>query len=272
MELLTATSPPRLRIRPAALHFETYQATDSSSAVDTTRLGEIITRLGEICLSPAFAQAILGEDTNCYPHAILSAMTSGKIQDAGINQRLAQLLHDCLPPPTVVTTALSVCAWRLESPSRACLFTGHHPQDLQQSLLLSNPDQPFAPHTLSKVLLEERSKRATPSGIHLLSAAPAELDLAPRAALLHYAQTALVPHHHKALDTTLEEAIACLVVTPQAKNHTRIALNQSSPWEHDHIDNRHELAPFRIHCLLHLFLDMLDNRHDTLFHYSSIHS
>lgn len=248
MELLATTSTPRLRIRPAALHFETYQATptstDSSSSLDTTRLGEIITRLGEICLSPTFAQAILGEDTNCYPHAILSAMTSGKIiqeSSCAINQQLAQLLHDCLPPPTVVTTAVSVCAWRLESPSRACLFTGHHPQDLQQSLLLSNPDQPFAPHTLSKVLLEERSKRATPSGIHLLSAkhpAPAELDLAPRAALLHYAQTALVPHHHKALDTTLEEAIACLVVTPQAKNHTRIGLNQSSPWEHDHIDNR----------------------------------
>lgn len=216
------------------MRFETYQHQDHGQG-QSTRLGEIITRLGEICLSQHVAQAVLGEDTNCYPHAILSAMASADaIRDRPrVNQRLAQLLHDCLPPPAVVTGPITLCAWRLEPPTRVCLFTGQPPRTLAD---------PFTPHTLPKTLLrEERCKRPAPSGIQLLpqTADSSPSELAPRAAILHYAQTALVPHYHKrSLDTTLEEAVACLVLAPRPDNHTRTGLNQSAPWEHDHIDNR----------------------------------
>jgi hypothetical protein len=99
------------------------------------------------------------------------------------------------------------------------------------------------PHTLSKVLLDDRSKRPTPSRVHLIDAE----DISPnavRTSLLHYAQTALTVQRERlqgqsgtVLDHTLEEAITCLI-HPPLRNHTKIELNQSPPWDKDHIDCR----------------------------------
>jgi hypothetical protein len=99
----------------------------------------------------------------------------------------------------------------------------------------------FAPHLLSKALLDERSRRPTPSAVHLI---PAD-DISPaaiRQSLLHYAQTILTPHKERQhQDTTLEEAIACLVHAP-ARNHSQLELHQAAPWDKDHIDARYPQA------------------------------
>jgi len=153
---------------------------------------------------------------------------------------LAQFEDSCLPKPkiTIFRQPLHLCAWRLESPARACLFVGQHPPDASRI-----DPATLAPHKLSKALLDERSKRPTPSSIHLLT----QDDISPtaiRKSLLHYAQTALTPHQERihlnqfALDTTLEEAIACLIHAP-AGNHSQIELNQSPPWDKNHIDARY---------------------------------
>ena len=75
--------------------------------------------------------------------------------------------------------------------------------------------------------------------MHLI---PAD-DISPaaiRQSLLHYAQTILTPHKERQhQDTTLEEAIACLVHAP-ARNHSQLELHQAAPWDKDHIDARYE--------------------------------
>jgi hypothetical protein len=231
------------------------------------RLQEIITRLGEICLSRELAHAMLfpshalahqaclttsldfpePHQLACHdPATVLASMLNDPVESTLTSESQATkfftLFEDsCLPKPTVTAfrQPLHVCAWRLESPGRACLFVGQHPADASKIDPAS-----LAPHTLSKALLDERSKRPTPSSIHLLSSD----DISPcaiRKSLLHYAQTTLTPHQERigshpnsfALDTTLEEAIACLIHAP-AKNHSQIELNQSPPWDKNHIDAR----------------------------------
>ena len=178
------------------------------------------------------------------PHAVLIAMDlPPHLQNIALAAKfLAQFQATCLPPPALITLRQPVhlCAWRLDAPPRICLYTGEHPSDptsIDPSTLL--------PHTLSKVLLEERTKRPNPARIHLTS----HDEISPNAArlsLLHYAQTALTTQREKlpsqptstVLHHTLEEAITCLI-HPPTRNHTTIELNQSPPWDKDHIDSRY---------------------------------
>lgn len=249
-ELLPAdASPsglPRLRIRPAAsLHYQPYAAPDCALTppAHNPRLHEILARLGEICLSTELAGIMLMPGPHDDPRQALLAMDDDAILTSLPNHpsraTLAAFLADSLPPPALKTlaTPLRLCAWRVDAPGRVCLFTGDHPQALDIT-----PGS-FAPHTLSKTLLDERSRRQDPSAIHLLL--PPSQDpghpASVRASLLHHAQTALTPHRARVpgapLDTTLEEAFACLVHAPD-RNHTDIALHQSPPWDKDHVDSR----------------------------------
>ena len=230
-------------------------------ACGNQRLQDIISRIGEIWVTPELAHIMLfpthalayasGATTRadfpgayravCHdPDAILDAMDdlpAYTLNSAHSAKFLVQFQTKCLPIP--ITTAfrqpIHVCAWKLEQPPRVCLYTGEHP---------SNGIDPssFAPHALSKVLLEERSKRPNPSSIHLVThdnISPAAI----RNNLLHYAQTVLTPYRAQlkqggdALDHTLEEAVACFVQAP-TRNHTQIELNQSPPWDKNHIDSR----------------------------------
>lgn len=250
-------SPTRLRFRPAKLSYQPY-TTGPEPAITkpnkNLRLHEILARLGEILLSPELAHAVLfphhalrhqaclitpldlpqdAHDLCADPPGLLLAMSEPTTHLAQETAKfLTRFESECLPPPTLTTfrQPLHLCAWRLESPGRACLFTGQHPAD---------PIDPaaFAPHLLSKVLLDERSRRPTPAAIHLL---PGD-DISPNAirlSLLHYGQTSLAPHRERQQqDTTLEEAFACLVHAPQ-RNHTQIELHQAVPWDKDHIDAR----------------------------------
>ena len=221
-------------------------------------------RLGEICLSPELAQAMLFPahalayassltSTQDFPQenvdfcrdgaAVLAIMAESRTIAATAAQSarfLTRFSVDCLPVPitVVLRQPVHICAWKLEAPQRVCLFTGESPR---------NPaaidPATLAPHTLSKILLEERSKRPCPSRIHLVP----EDDISPnavRSSLLHYAQTALSPYrarlphpHNNALEHTLEEAVAALI-HPPLRNHTQIELNASPPWDKDHIDSR----------------------------------
>lgn len=218
-----------------------------------------MSRLGEICLSPELAHVMLfpvhanafqdgitsrqdfpdtRRDACLDPPTVLAAMDDPAPSTASLAQAaqfLAKFQLHTLPAPTLTThrQPFHLCAWRLDLPSRVCLYTGDHPAD-PSALDLSA----LAPHTLSKVLLEERSRRASPSSVHLISSD----DISPnavRASLLHYAQTDLGPHTARGhgLDTTLEEGLACLIHAP-TRNHTQIELHQSPPWDKDHIDSR----------------------------------
>lgn len=196
--------------------------------------------MGEICLSRELAGIIM-DNHNTDPAACLQAMLH-HAASATAGAFLASFEAASLPPPAVRTLPkpVTLCAWRIDGPGRVCLSTGNS----ARPLLL---DQSFAPHTLPKVLLDERSKRPDPSRIHLLL--PAEEQATPdaiRTSLLHHAQTALTPHRVRMaktsatclLDHTLEEAFAALIHPPARANHTEIALNQSPPWDKDHIDAR----------------------------------
>lgn len=231
-----------------------------------------MSRLGEICLSPELAYVMLfpvhahayqdsittpqnfpdDRRAACHdPFTILAGMDDLPALSASLRQAgtfLSKFQLDTVPKTVLTTHArpFHLCAWRLDLPSRVCLYTAEHPAN-PSALDLSA----LAPHTLSKVLLEERSRRAGPSRIHLI---PND-DISPaciRASLLHYAQTSLRPHiargaHGQALDTTLEEALACLI-RPPARNHTDIVLHQSPPWDKDHIDSRYYLDNARLEC------------------------
>ena len=263
-----------------------------SATQPTTRLHEIITRIGEICLSPELAHVMLFpthamsyalnlttplDFPEAYhelcrdPSSILCAMSdipSAQLSPEHSAKFLAKFTESCLPPPTVVTyrQPIHLCAWRIESPSRVLVYTGQSPA--------VSPDMAqFTPHTLSKILLDERSKRPSPSSIHLLSNDQELTPNAIRQSLLHYAQTALTPHRERisilqkkqetshnsrnaqfssrsapgprsmtqqyitVLDHTLEEA-AAVFTHPPSRNHSEIGLNQSPPWDKDHIDSR----------------------------------
>lgn len=251
----------RLRIKPSQLEYLVYLSLQQCNNNNTTRLQEIIARLGEIWLSPELAHVMLfgshalafsaelstTEDfppaytQTCHdPHAVLLAMDEPRPPNTASSAKfLAQFQSTCLPQPKIVILRepLHLCAWKLDAPPRICLYTGQHPSDPT-----TLDPATHLPHTLSKVLLEDRTKRPTPARIHLITDDDISAN-AVRQSLLHYAQTALTPQREKlasgqtVLHTTLEEAIACLVHPPQ-RNHSRIELNQSPPWEKDHIDSR----------------------------------
>ena len=302
IELLPASASPsglpRLRIKPEPLEHQEYTAAPSTTEAPqqavtpqppTTRLHEIITRIGEICLSPELAHVMLfpaealaysvsnltstmdfppAYHALCHdPTSVLYAMTD--IPSAHLNlQKSAQFLRHfqeaCLPAPTVIKyrIPLHLCAWKIESPSRILVYTGRHPSDhetITASLKQQSPVVPFLPHTLSKVLLDERSKRPMPSAIHLLNNDQEFSPESVRTSVLHYAQTSLTSHRERITllqqkqeqrprtkippstfvvqDHTLEEA-ATIFIEPSTKNHSEIQLNQSPPWDKDHIDNR----------------------------------
>jgi len=262
----------RLRIVPRPLEFLPYHP-EPQDAQPATRLHEIILRIGEICLSPEMAHVMLFPEQALayannlttpldFPEAyhrlchdgpgVLLAMRELLVKADIAEEFLSTFQHSCLPPPTTITyrQPLHVCAWRIEFPSRVLVFTGKHPQ--------SHDDiaQGFMPHTLSKVLLDERSKRPVPSCIHLMSNDTQFTPDAIRDSLLYYTQTKITPHRERVSvqvnqrrgkkpvqqqisiqDQTLEEA-AAVFVHPPLRNHSEIGLNQSPPWDKDHIDHR----------------------------------
>lgn len=259
----TSHGLPCLRIKAARLLYQPYADLPqpaNPAPCPHQRLHEIVMRVGEICLSPDLAHAVLfpshaaghtfnDEDiespvSSLPPDIVLAAMDVGRApcQLRQADEFFARFLQHCLPTPVFTTspTALHLLAWRVETPARACVFTGQHPKYITVPAISSA----FAPHTLSKALLEDRSRRKDPSCIHLIPAStPASPD-AIRASLLHHAQTALTPHHERVrnhpspiLDTTLDEFFACTIHAP-ARNHTDITLHQSPPWDKDHIDSR----------------------------------
>jgi hypothetical protein len=255
--------------------------------VQSCRLHEIITRIGEICLSPELAHVMLfpthalsfAMDLSTpldfpepyhelcrHPPAILHAMRDipdDQLSPAQSAKFLATFNASCLPPPTTIRyrQPIHLCAWKIESPSRVVVYTGKHPTPSQgaHDPLVPLLSASFTPHTLSKVLLDERSKRPVPSAIHLLTTDQEFTPAAIRESVLHYAQTQLTPHkervsllarsqlqrqgrgqqqqHVSILDHTLEEAAAVFIHAP-TRNHSEIALNQSPPWDKDHVDSR----------------------------------
>ena len=276
-----ATTPARLRFVPACLLVSPPSPATKSPGPANTRLHEIIQRVGEICLSPELALVMLfpaqahqahlmledpasvsdpvpacfqvSENVFDFCHdrpAILDCMgiptppATARLSRAFLDQ----LTSDCLPPPTLVTLPkpVHVCAWNVQSPPRVILYTGE----------AVPPKFETPPHTLQKILLDERSKRHTPSSIVALDHTRGD-DLTAQAirdALLAYyhrrEQPTRTPTRQEPLssattlksihtqDHTLEEA-AVVFIHPPDRNHSTIPLNQSPPWDKDHVDSRY---------------------------------
>ena len=181
---------------------------------------------------------------------------------------LTRFQTDCMPPPTFVKFRypLHICAWRIESPTRTLLPTTSTTTAKTEALPLGNDPAAFKPHQLPKLLLDERSKRPQPSAIHLL---PNDADLtcqAVRDSLLYHIKAnpsdfRVVPPTR---DTTLEEA-ACVFTAGSASNHSVIALNQSPPWEKDHVDSRSAPPLLLLVWIFFIFLS-LDSQTKTSSH------
>ena len=231
-----------------------------------SRLQDVIRRVGEICLAPDLASAMLAplqslaaltlplaaqqEDPHASPARdpaeVLDRMkdqTASPVDAYHASILLARLTSDYLPPPVLVQRQLSLVGWKVETPPRIVLYTGSGmaPSDTQGAAL---------PHTLPKILLDERSRRPDPSAIHVVARTEATPEQHVRDSLLHHAQTELTPYYETvttskqqgtkalALSHTLEEAFACFVQTP-TPNHTTVALNASPAWNKDHVDARY---------------------------------
>lgn len=162
--------------------------------------------------------------------------------------RVPPILRSCSSPVTRLVSyhdePIRLLSWRLEAPSRVVLYTGAvvpPPSQLDTAV--------FQPHTLQKVLVDERSKRGGVTAIHELPAsvsATASEDI--RDSLSHYAGTRLTPFQEtlsssvgkgvRVQSHTLEEAMACLIHPPRDDRHTQIPLNASVAWTGHHIDSR----------------------------------
>ena len=232
----------------------------------------MIRRIGEICLAPDLAAVMLAPLQSlaaltatvqdppttatpaltelCQdPHAVLDRMagqTDQPIDAYHASILLARLTADYLPRPALVQHPLTLVSWKVETPARIVLYTG---SGLAPS---SDTGGAVLPHTLPKILVDERSRRPDPSAIHLLASKPgADPVQHIRSSLLHHAQTELVPYYETitcktstppvktlALSHTLEEAFACFVQAP-TKNHSTVVLNSSPQWNENHIDSRY---------------------------------
>lgn len=134
---------------------------------------------------------------------------------------------------------IRLLAWKIELPQRTILYTGSPLDD-------TVAQSPTPPHTLQKLLINERSKREPPSVIHQVASngvldttqEPENISSYIRLSLLRYAGTTLTPFQDSTYAShTLEEAIASFI-QPTASNHTSIPLNTSLAWNKSHIDPR----------------------------------
>ena len=276
--------PTRLITHSSNLKPEPSTNTNTNSS--SSRLHEIIQRIGEICLTPELGLVMLFPAQAHQAHLLLSensmpndpdetnSSSSSSITDvldlacfdenifelcynkddildcmgtpippdiARLSRSFLDLLTDeCLPSPTLVTLSqpVHVCAWNVQSPPRVILYAGAHPPP-------THPNH-RPPHTLQKIILDERSKRETPSSIVILDQNSDDLTAQSiRNALLAYYhaqnQSYDTISKHTTVHTqdhTLEEA-AIVFATPPDRNHSTIQLNQSPPWDKDHIDSRY---------------------------------
>ena len=127
----------RLRFKPAPLQCQPFHlllsadegGTHPASATGSTRLHEIIARVGEICLSPELARIMSPIQPAQPATTITSSSINMETTPASLRQsakQLADLQARCMPKPTLVTLRqpLHLAAWRVETSPRVCLFTG----------------------------------------------------------------------------------------------------------------------------------------------------
>lgn len=146
--------------------------------------------------------------------------------------------------PKRLPQPVRLLAWKLDSPPRIILFNGSTvpaPSVLDPLTL--------QPHSLQKILVDERSKRQAASAIHTVSSGDS-VSVNIRDSITHYAQHRLEPFkeiittssqpgqkHSFVQAHTLEEALACFVHPPRG-HHTEIPINASICWSQSHIDPR----------------------------------
>lgn len=146
--------------------------------------------------------------------------------------------------PKLLPRPIRLLAWKLDSPPRIILFNGASapaPSVLDPLTL--------KPHSLQKIIVNERSKRQAPSAIHTV-ASDASVSINIRDSVTHYAQHRLEPFkeivatssqpgkkHSLVQAHTLEEALACFAHPPRG-HHTEIPINASICWNQSHIDPR----------------------------------
>jgi hypothetical protein len=163
-----------------------------------------------------------------------------------------------IPTPSASTSSklvtyqspMRLLAWRLDRPARMILYTGTNPPTPSEL----DPLAPMQPHTFTKAVIEERTRRPAPSVIQQLTPTNISASTAVRASLAHYAKHVLAPYYERVTTTlphdaakrrwmqatshTLEEAMACFIHPPPA-HHNEVPLNGGRQWDKGHIDPRY---------------------------------
>lgn len=216
------------------------------TAVTSSRLQDVLSRMGEIAMSPEIAHLMLcapdalkfvrGHDpdvrvkTNLLlcndPETVMRYMRLAQASHRQEVMDMIQEIQENVPPATKTTydPPIQVTAWKVEPPSRTILFTGRLKSDF-------NPHT-ITPHTLVKKLTDERSTLRKVGGIHVNASVRDGL----RAYAKHRLESNMAKQHR--LHTVLLEGMACFTMQDPVL-HTQMALHSSVPWENEHEDARY---------------------------------
>ena len=231
----------RLRFQPAQLTWVTGKPPSvrclASDPVQS--ISACIQRLGRAALSKEMIHAMLGKaETPAYTLSVGMhdlASTPSKIARAG---SVLRSCADIVPWSRRVQFRypLHMLAWRIDTPSRILAFTG---TEVDVGGFMARD---LAPHTLSKVVLNERSQRPDPSCVQVTDyPVPASV----RSSVCSWAAKNLEDGFREQIKKTgegmqahtLEEAIACFVTRP-VRNHAEKKLNECKRWQEEDIDPR----------------------------------
>jgi len=214
-------------------------------------LATLISRLGEVTLSPHMAYAMthpkeakysLSTGRSLFAQDFLllfkdpsSLLKTGKHLSHPSEEDIFMFLSALSEKtPKVKTVNLKsphrIVAWRVDPPQRALAFTGK----LMGSLNMST----FAPHMLKKqILTDEKATLATISDISIVGEDACERDVT--SLLAHYASTNLEKDQPKGtLQTSLLEGLAVFCSTEPVLR-TEVPLCASTAWDNDHEDARY---------------------------------
>ena len=224
------------------------------------RLQDVISRMGEIALSPEMGQMMVyaldarvsmenGKNTLsenerevCHNPALLMDFMNdpGSTSDPADIQEFVTSLWTRLPLVKSKTCDASLLAWRIDTPSRIVLSTGRVKHGFEPEF--------FKPTELDKVLIDERSS-LKPVGLIRIVSARKDQDHPQlvRSSLVHFANKHLEEAPKETVrrdggnvhtNTCLHEALACFTLR-EPDLHTKVEVHSSLKWDNEYEDGRY---------------------------------
>ena len=224
------------------------------------RLQDVISRMGEIALSPEMGQMMVyaldarvsmenGKNTLsenerevCHNPALLMDFMGdpGSTSDPADIQEFVTSLWTRLPLVKSKACDASLLAWRIDTPSRIVLSTGRVKHGFEPEF--------FKPTELDKVLIDERSSLKPVGLIRLATPGPGEdHPQLVRSSLVHFANKHLEEAPKETVrrdggnvhtNTCLHEALACFTLR-EPDLHTKVEVHSSLKWDNEYEDGRY---------------------------------